>query len=95
MLFYSDTAGFKIARALAAKAKEGVEVRVMSDYQMSFVVRTIEKVRSSGTSNFSDLKDILQKSGSDSLLLIWRPTSVKTGARKERNSRNVEYWRNS
>lgn len=39
MLFYSDEAGFRIADALAAKAAEGVEVRVMSDSEMSSIVR--------------------------------------------------------
>jgi cardiolipin synthase len=63
MLFYSDKAGFTIARALAEKAKEGVEVRVMSDSDMSFVVRLLEKYRSSGTSNFSDIKKIFLETG--------------------------------
>lgn len=63
MLFYSDEAGFKIAEALAEKAKEGVEVRVMSDSDMSNIVRAIEKYRSSGTSNFSDIKNIFSAAG--------------------------------
>ena len=63
MLFYSDEAGFKIARALAEKAKEGMDVRVMSDSDMSSLVRAIEKYRSSGTSDFSDLKKLLIQAG--------------------------------
>lgn len=63
MLIYSDEAGFKISKALAEKAKEGVEVRVMCDSDMSYIVRAIEKFRSSGTSNFSDLKDIFSEAG--------------------------------
>lgn len=63
MLFYSDEAGFKIAKALAEKAKEGVEVRVMSDSDMSSIVRAIEKYRSSGTSNFDDLKGLFSQAG--------------------------------
>lgn len=63
MLFYSDEAGFKVARALAEKSKEGVDVRVMSDSGMSKLVRLIEKFRSSGTSDFSDLKQLFTQSG--------------------------------
>lgn len=63
MLFYSDESGLKVARALAEKAKEGVEVRVMSDSGMSNIVRVIEKVRSSGTSDFSDLKRLFAQAG--------------------------------
>ena len=63
MLFYSDEAGFRIARALAEKAREGVEVRVMSDSDMSNIVRAIEKYRSSGTSDFSDLKGFFMEAG--------------------------------
>lgn len=63
MLFYSDEAGFSIARALVEKAREGVEVRVMSDQDMSSIVRAIEKYRSSGTSSFSDLKGFFIQAG--------------------------------
>ena len=35
MLFYSDEAGSKIAKDFAAKAKEGVTVRVLSDSEMN------------------------------------------------------------
>ena len=63
MLFYSDEAGFKIAHALAKKAEEGVQVRVMSDSEMSFLVRLFEKFRSGGSSNFSEIKAIFSRSG--------------------------------
>ena len=63
MLFYSDEAGFKVARALAEKSREGVEVRVMSDSDMSNIVRAIEMFRSSGTSDFSDLKTLFSQAG--------------------------------
>lgn len=63
MLLYSDEAGFVIANALAEKAREGVEVRVMSDSDMSSVVEMIEKFRSKGTSDFSKLKDFMLQSG--------------------------------
>ncbi|WP_224995993.1 phosphatidylserine/phosphatidylglycerophosphate/cardiolipin synthase family protein [Cesiribacter sp. SM1] len=63
MLFYSDEAGFKIAKALAEKAREGVDVRVMSDSDMSSIVRMLEKYRSSGSSDFSDLKDLFVQAG--------------------------------
>lgn len=59
MLFYSDEAGFKVAETLAEKAREGVTVRVMGDSDMSRLVRAIEEYHSSGTSGFSDLKDLL------------------------------------
>lgn len=63
MLFYSDDAGFKIAKALADRVEEGVEVRVMSDSEMSTIVRAIEKYRSSGTSNFDALKKLFSDTG--------------------------------
>lgn len=63
MLIYSDEAGFKIAKALAEKARKGVEVRVMSDSDMSSIVRGLEKYRSGGYSDFSDLKDLLLQAG--------------------------------
>ena len=63
MLLYSDEAGFKVPRALAEKAREGVEVRVMSDSDMSNIVRAIEKVRSSGTSDFSEIKGLFSQAG--------------------------------
>lgn len=63
MLFYSDEAGYKVAEALAAKARAGVMVRVMSDSGMSRVVRMLEKYRSSGTSDFSDLQELFERSG--------------------------------
>lgn len=63
MLFYSDEAGFKVAKALADKAKEGVQVRVMSDSDMSNIVRAIEKFRSSGTSDFSEVKGLFSRAG--------------------------------
>jgi cardiolipin synthase len=65
MLFYSDEAGYKVAEALAAKAKEGVKVRVMSDSGMSTIVRMLEKDRSTGTSNFADLKALFRQAGVD------------------------------
>ena len=63
MLLYSDNAGFKVANALAEKAKEGVEVRVMSDSDMSNIVEGLEKVRSFGTSDFDKLKALLSEAG--------------------------------
>ena len=63
MLFYSDEAGFKVANALADKARQGVAVRVMSDSNMSSIVRMLEKYRSSGTSDFSDLKELFVEAG--------------------------------
>ena len=63
MLFYSDEAGFRVAKALAEKAREGVTVRIMSDSDMSSIVVTLEKYRSSGTSDFSQLKDMLLEAG--------------------------------
>ena len=63
MLFYSDEAGFKVAKALAEKAREGVVVRVMSDSDMSHIVRMLEKYRSAGTSDFSDLKELFLQAG--------------------------------
>ena len=63
MLFYSDEAGFMVAKVLAQKAREGVAVRVMSDSEMSNIVRAIEKYRSSGSSNFSDIKKLFSEAG--------------------------------
>lgn len=63
MLFYSDKMGFKFAQALAKKAREGIEVRVMSDSDMSRIVKFIEKYRSRGKSNFSNLKELFTESG--------------------------------
>ncbi|WP_017731353.1 phospholipase D-like domain-containing protein [Nafulsella turpanensis] len=63
MLLYSDDAGFKVANALAEKAKEGVEVRVMSDSDMSSIVEGLEKIRSFGTSDFDKLKALLSEAG--------------------------------
>lgn len=63
MLFYSDEAGFAIANALAEKSREGVEVRVMSDADMSSIAEVLEKFRSKGTSDFSKIKTLLQDAG--------------------------------
>lgn len=63
MLFYSDEAGIKVAKALADKAREGVDVRIMSDSDMSRISRGLEKYRSAGQSDFSDLKEIFSEAG--------------------------------
>lgn len=63
MLFFNDTAGNLIANALAMKAREGIEVRVIADSKATASGYYSGAVEESSHADFSKVADVMREAG--------------------------------